>query len=92
MLNFISLVSAFTAPTFYLFIQPGRVDRCMYTSGHWFTFSVTLLTFSVIVAHLASYQQYCRSSGQLLALFVVWAGRVRHVCAVRTEEDTRGVP
>ena len=32
-LNFVSLVSAFTAPTFYLFIQPGRVDRCVYTSG-----------------------------------------------------------
>ena len=32
-LNFISLISAFTAPTFYLFVQPGRVDRCVYTSG-----------------------------------------------------------
>lgn len=56
-LNFISLVSAFTSPTFYLFIHPGRVDRCIYTSGHWFTFSITLLTFAVIIVHLASYQQ-----------------------------------
>ena len=88
-LNLICLVSAFTAPTFYLFIQPGRVDRCMYTSGHWFTFSVTLLTFAVIVSHLASYQRYCRSSGLLLALFAVWLA-VYAMCALpvlkRTQE------
>ena len=87
-LNFISLVSAFTSPTFYLFIQPGRVDRCIYTSGHWFTFSVTLLTFAVILAHLASYQHYCRSSGQLLALFAVWLG-VYTMCALSVLKRTQ---
>ena len=87
-LNFISLVSAFTSPTFYLFIQPGRVDRCIYTSGHWFTFSITLLTFAVIVAHLASYQQYCRSSGQLLALYVVWLA-VYAMCALSVLKKTQ---
>ena len=71
-LNLVCVISAFTAPTFYLYVQPGRVDRCIYTSGHWFTFSATLLTFAVIVAHLASYQSYCKSSGKLLAFYVLW--------------------
>ena len=87
-LNFISLVSALSAPTFYLFIQPGRVDRCVYTSGHWFTFSLTLLTFSVILAHLASYQHYCRSSGQLLTLFLAWLG-VYGLCALSVLKKTQ---
>ena len=71
-LNLVSVVSAFTSPTFYFFIQPNREDRCIYTSGHWFTFSVTVLTFTVIISHLASYQRYCRSSGRLLAIYILW--------------------
>ena len=71
-LNLVSVVSAFTSPTFYFFIQPNREDRCIYTSGHWFTFAVTLLTFTVVISHLASYQRYCRSSGRLLAIYILW--------------------
>ena len=31
------------------------------------------MTFAVIIAHLFSYQKYCRSSGHLLALFIGWS-------------------
>ena len=56
--------------------------------GHWFTFSVTLLTFAVIIAHLLSYQKYCRSSGHLLALFIGWSAFYT-MCALSVLKKTQ---
>jgi hypothetical protein len=34
-MNLVALISVCVAPTFYLWIEPGRAHRCIYSSGHW---------------------------------------------------------
>lgn len=34
-MNVVTLLSLCVSPTFYFFIEPGRAQRCIYSSGHW---------------------------------------------------------
>jgi amino acid transporter len=68
-MNAVTVVSLCVSPSFYFFIEPGRAHRCMYTSGHWFTFTCTLLTFAFVLTHLYRNREYCKSTMKLLTWY-----------------------
>jgi hypothetical protein len=65
-MNVVTLISVCVAPAFYFWIEPGRAQRCMYSSGHWYTFTCTCLTFAIVITHLYRNREYCKSSMTLL--------------------------
>ena len=71
-MNTVTLLSLCVSPTFYFFIEPNRAHRCIYTSGHWYTFSCTLLTFAIVITHLYRNRDYCKSSYTLLSWYFIW--------------------
>lgn len=72
-MNVVTLLSLCVSPTFYFFLEPARATRCVYTSGHWYTFTCTCLTFAIVITHLYRNRAYCRRSMQLLSWYFAWA-------------------
>jgi len=72
-INAVTLFSACVSPTFYFFIEPGRASRCIYSSGHWYTLTCTLMTFACVITHLYRNRFYSRAAHQLLVWYVGFA-------------------
>jgi hypothetical protein len=72
-MNVVTLLSLCVSPTFYFFIEPGRASRCIYSSGHWYTFTCTCMTFAIVITHLYRNRDYCKRSLQLLSWYFVWS-------------------
>src|SRR3989338_2743037 len=54
-INNSTVLTLFTSPYYFFYLQPRRAYDCMYTSGHWYTFGCTLLAFFFIITHILSY-------------------------------------